>query len=94
MKYLIAMLFYDIVIGQTVLMNREYANYRAFKGTASEFDRVFKARALKVIGIFIKKDGLARPRNIFKMGVIVQNPSGYIEWLGINAVKPADELTL
>ena len=100
MKYLIAMLFYNITIGCDVMYRARYKEYEGEfkKGNGMQADRDFKHDKLKVIGIYIVPRKPNRlffvPCNIFRMGIIVQNPSeqasGAKDYCGINAVVPFD----
>jgi hypothetical protein len=94
MKHLFAMLFFNIVIGSTVMFKKEKAEMEAdFKNkTFWQNKEKHIQNQLKVVDIystlFWPKKHLFRPSGLFQIGVTLQNKYGTIEHVGVKAVKP------
>lgn len=90
MKYLIAMLFYNIVLGNIVLYKAKYKEYNEFKGYTRDLEENFKHYKYKVVGVYIMRKGMFKPANMFRMGLVLENSNGFKDYCGINAVKAID----
>lgn len=83
------MIFYNIVIGSTVMYKKEY---RAYYGKLTQSHRKYALEhdGYKVIGISFVRKGAFIPKNFFKINLTIQNSYGGAEYCGISAVKPID----
>ncbi len=100
MKHLIAMLFYNIVIGSTVMFKDDYEKVLKENFRESLLSpNIWKNKKYKVIGIYStffvfrksKKLNNWRARNFFQIMVCIESITGDIDYMGISTLK---ELTI
>jgi len=92
MRYLFAMIFFNIVVGGIVMFKKEAKemeeDYK--KGDFYFKKEEHKAKHHIVVDVYSTlfwKKTMFRPKGLFQVGITIKNVSGSIQHVGIGAVK-------